>query len=392
MVYSGFWIISLYLQSVKMSKYNNMKEEKKDRLLSLDALRGFDMLFIMGFAGWVVAFCNLFPSSDVMTWLSVQMKHVEWDGLAHHDTIFPLFLFIAGISFPFSMAKQRASGKSEKRILVKVITRGLDLVFLGLVYNGIFRLEFASLRCASVLARIGLAWMFAALLFMKFKPKVLAFIAVAILVGYWFMMWLIPGGTDPYSFDNNLAGTVDRMLLPGRLIYGDNYFDPEGLLSTLPAIVTAMLGMFTGQFIRMSGDKISENRKVLYMVAAACALLIIGLLWNLVFPINKKLWSSSFVCVVAAYSLFLFALFYYIIDVKGYRRWTLFFRVIGMNSITIYLAQQIIGFRQISRYFIGGLAGKFPEIWANLINATGYIIVCWLFLYFLYQKKIFLKV
>ena len=367
-----------------------MKKEfnQKDRLLSLDALRGFDMLFIMGFAGWIVAFCNLFPSSGVMTWLSSQMAHVQWDGLTHHDTIFPLFLFIAGISFPFSIAKQRAAGKTEKRILVKIITRGLVLVFLGLVYNGFFKLEFETLRCASVLARIGLAWMFAALLFMKFKPKVLAAIAVVILVGYWLLMWLVPGGQDPYSFENNLVGVIDRVLLPGRL----NHFDPEGLLSTLPAIVTAMLGMFTGQFIRLSGDKISENRKTLYMVAAACALLIIGLLWNLVFPINKKLWSSSFVCVVAAYSLFMFALFYYIIDVKGYRRWTLFFRVIGMNSITIYLAQQIIGFRQISRFFIGGLAGKFPEIWANLINATGYIIVCWLFLYFLYKKNIFLKV
>jgi len=370
-----------------------MKKEfdKKDRLLSLDALRGFDMIFIMGFATWVVAFCDLFPSG-CMSWLSEQMKHVEWDGLTHHDTIFPLFLFIAGISFPFSIAKQRASGKSEKRILVKIITRGLVLVFLGLVYNGFFKLEFATLRCASVLARIGLAWMFAAMLFMKFKPKVLAVIAAVILVGYWLLLWLIPGGPDTYSFENNLVGVIDRVLLPGRLIYGENHFDPEGLLSTLPAIVTAMLGMFTGQFIRLSTDKISENRKVLYMVAAGLALLIIGLLWHLVFPINKKLWSSSFVCVVAAYSLILFALFYYIIDVKGYRRWTLFFRVVGMNSITIYLAQQIIGFRQISRYFIGGLAGLFPEAWANLINATGYIAVCWLFLYFLYKKNIFLKV
>ena len=369
-----------------------MKEEDKARLFSLDALRGFDMLFIMGFAGWVVAFCNLFPSSEVMTWFASQMRHVEWDGLTHHDTIFPLFLFVAGISFPFSMAKQRAAGKSEKRIIVKIISRGLVLVLLGLVYNGFFKLEFETLRCASVLARIGLAWMFAALLFMKFKPKVLAVVAVVILVGYWLMMWLIPGGTDPYSFENNLVGTIDRVLLPGRLIYGDNYFDPEGLLSTLPAIVTAMLGMFTGQFIRISSERISGNRKTLYMVGAACVLLIVGMLWNLVFPINKKLWSSSFVCVVAAYSLFLFALFYYVVDVKGYRRWTLFFRVIGMNSITIYLAQQIIGFRQISRFFIGGIAGKFPEIVANLVNATGYIIVCWLFLYFLYRKKIFLKV
>ncbi len=370
-----------------------MKTElnKKERLLSLDALRGFDMLFIMGLSAWVVAFCDLFPSSGTMGWLSSQMSHVEWNGLSHHDTIFPLFLFIAGISFPYSIAKQRAGGKTDRQILVKVVKRGIMLVFLGMVYNGLFKLEFSTLRCASVLGRIGLAWMFSALLFMKFKPKVLVVVAAVILVGYWLLLWLIPGGSDPYSFENNLVGAVDRVLLPGRLIYGDNYFDPEGLLSTLPAIVTAMLGMFTGQFIR-SSDSISDNRKVLYMIAAAFALLIIGLLWSYVFPINKMLWSSSFVCVVAAYSLFLFALFYYIIDVKGYRRWTLFFRVVGMNSITIYLAQKIINFSQPANFFFGGLAGKFPEVWANLINATGYIVVCWIFLYFLYKKNVFLKV
>jgi Uncharacterized conserved protein len=371
-----------------------MKAEfnKKDRLLSLDALRGFDMLFIMGLAGWVVSVCHLFPESGFTVWLTSQMSHVKWDGLAHHDTIFPLFLFIAGISFPFSIAKQRAAGKTEKQIFWKIIKRGIVLVLLGMVYNGIFNLDFDNIRCASVLARIGLAWMFSALLFMKFKTKPLAIIAGIILIGYWLLMWLIPGGPETYSFEKNLAGIIDRAILPGKLIYANNHFDPEGLFSTLPAIVTAMLGMFTGQFIRVSDDKVSENKKVLYMLAAGAALLIIGLLWNFVFPINKMLWSSSFVCVVAAYSLFLFAIFYYIIDVKGYRKWTFFFRVVGMNSITIYLAQRIISFSVISKFFFGGLAGKCPEIWANFINATGYIIVCWLFLYFLYKKNVFLKV
>ncbi len=370
----------------------NTKTENKNRLLSLDALRGFDMLFIMGLAGWVVAVSNLFPSSGVATWVASQMEHVEWNGLSHHDTIFPLFLFIAGISFPFSIAKQRSSGKTEKQIYTKVLKRGLLLVFLGMVYNDFFKFDFANLRCASVLGRIGLAWMFSAFLFLKFKPKTLAVIAAAILIGYWLLLWLVPGGPDTYSFENNFAGTVDRLLLPGRLIYGENHFDPEGLLSTMPSIVTAMLGMFTGQFIRISDDKISRQKKVLYMLIAAVIFLASGLIWNMVFPINKMLWSSSFVCVVAAYSLFLFALFYYIIDVKGYQRWTLFFRVVGMNSITIYLAQKIINFTQVSDFFFGGIAGKFPEAWANVINSTGYIAVCWLFLYFLYKKKIFLKV
>ena len=370
-----------------------MKKEfdKKERLLSLDTLRGFDMLFIMGLAGLIIAICKLFPSSGFAGWLSAQMGHVEWNGLAHHDTIFPLFLFIAGISFPFSFAKQQAAGKTSKHIYFKIIKRGIVLVLLGLVYNGIFRLDFENLRCASVLGRIGLAWMFAALLFINFKTKALGVIAAVILIGYWLLLWLIPGGPDTYSVENNFAGMVDRVILPGKL-YVNNNFDPEGLFSTLPAIVTAMLGMFTGQFVRLSNKEVSENRKVIYLLIAACGFLVIGLLWNYVFPINKNLWSSSFVCVLAAYSLFLFAIFYYIIDVKGYRKWTFFFRVVGMNSITIYLAQRIINFSQISRFFFGGVAGKCPEVWASIINATGFIVVSWLFLYFLYKKNVFLKV
>ena len=371
-----------------------MKAEfnKKERLLSLDALRGFDMLFIMGLAGWIVALCDVFPASAFTAWLASQMEHAEWHGLTHHDTIFPLFLFIAGISFPFSIAKQRAAGKTEKQIFLKVIKRGLILVFLGLVYNDLFKLDFDNQRYASVLGRIGLAWMFSALLFMKFKTKPLIIIAAGTLIGYWLLLWFIPGGKDTYEFEYNLVGLIDRVLLPGKFYDGNPYFDQLGLFSTLPAIVNAMLGMFTGQFIRISSEKISENKKVVYLLVAAVIFLIIGMAWDYVFPINKKLWSSSFVCVVAAYSLFLFAIFYYIIDIKGYRRWTFFFRVVGMNSITIYLAQRIISFSGISRFFFRGLAGKFPEDWANLINATGYIIVCWLFLYFLYKKNVFLKV
>ena len=134
------------------------------RLLSLDALRGFDMLFIMGFAGLVTALCKLCPG-EFSDWMTAQMGHADWNGFFHHDTIFPLFLFIAGISFPFSLAKQREKGMSERSIYLKVIRRGLTLVALGFVYSGLFKLDFATLRLPSVLGRIGLAWMFAALLF-----------------------------------------------------------------------------------------------------------------------------------------------------------------------------------------------------------------------------------
>ena len=353
--------------------------EQSGRLASLDALRGFDMLFIMGLTPLVVSLCCLFPGGED-SWLAGTMSHVEWHGLSHHDTIFPLFLFIAGISFPFSYAKQVASGVPLRRIYLKIFKRAAVLVFLGVVYNGFFNLDFTHLRIASVLGRIGLAWMFAALLFINFKTKARALTAVAILVGYWLLLWLCPApdapaGSGPFSFEGNLAGYVDRLFLPGVILSGT--FDPEGILSTLPAVVTAMLGMFTGEFVRIPEEKIPGGRKSLYMLLAAAALLAAGLLWSTVFPVNKKLWTSSFVCVVGAYSLGLFSLFYYLTDVRGFRKWTLFFRVVGLNSITIYLAQRIISFDGIQKFFLGGLEGICP---------------CWLFLYFLYRHKVFLKV
>lgn len=366
------------------------QEKKNIRLQSLDALRGFDMFFIMGLSGIIVAFCHLFPESGALIWLGEQMYHVQWDGLSHHDTIFPLFLFVAGISFPFSLDKQRAGGKSEQEIYYKIVKRGITLVLLGFVYNGIFKLDFENMRYASVLARIGLAWMFAALLFVKFNTKTNVFLAVFILIGYWLSLWLIPGSPNPFSFEDNLVGAIDRVLLPGRL--NDGIFDPEGLYSTLPAIVTALLGMFTGKWVQRSDDKYSQQKKVAYMLIGAVVLILVGWLWSFVFPINKKLWTSSFVCVLAGYSLLLFALFYYIIDVKGYTRYSLFFRVVGLNSITIYLAQKIIDFNNISDFFLGGVISYLPESTGALISQIGYFTVCWLFLYFLYKQKIFLKV
>ena len=371
-----------------------MKPESK-RLLSIDALRGFDMLFIMGFAPLVMEVCALFEGGSEW-WISRTMEHVSWNGLSHHDTIFPLFLFIAGISFPFSYAKQLSNGGSRKSIYIKIIKRMLILIGLGVVYNGFFNLDFEKIRVASVLGRIGLAWGFAAILYINFKPMTRAIIAGATLNGYWLLICYVPApdvpGADPLTMQGNLIGYVDRLLMPGRLIYDGGRFDPEGLLSTVPAIVTAMLGMFTGEFIRIPEKKISGSRKSLYMAGATAAMLGLGLLWNIVFPINKMLWSSSFVLVVGAYSLGMFALFYYIIDVKGWQKWTFFFRVIGMNSITIYMAQKIISFSSINRFFLGGVVGYVPEAWGAVIFSIGYLTLSWLFLYFLYKKNTFLKI
>ena len=364
--------------------------------MSLDALRGFDMMFIMGVASLVVAVCSLFPGGEDC-FLATQMSHVSWNGLQHHDTIFPLFMFLAGVSWPFSFQKQLDNGRTMRQVRFKIYRRALILVLLGLVYNGLFNLDWANLRCASVLGRIGLAWMFAALIYIFVKsPIKRGIIAAVILLGYYGLVRFVCApdmpGSDPLSIDGNIVGWVDRCILPGKLLYNGGRFDPEGLLSTVPAIVTVMLGMFTSDFIRLPESRISGGRKTLWLLAAAVVMAGLAALWSLDFPINKKLWTSSFVLAVGAFSVASFALFYYIIDVRGWRKWCFPFRVIGMNSITIYLLQRIMPISAINRFFLGGLAGMLPEAWSKVLFAFGYVAICYLILLFLYKKKVFLKV
>ena len=359
--------------------------EKKDRLFSLDALRGFDMLFIMGLSTFVAHLCAAFGAGDC--WLALQMRHVEWHGFAQHDTIFPLFLFIAGVAFPFSYAKMREKGWSTLCICRKIAWRAFALVMLGMIYNGLFTKGFGEVRWASVLARIGLGWAFAAFLYVAFSWRARIAWAVAILVGYWAVMRfaVVPGapaGADPWSPEWNFAAYIDKLILPNA-----KSGDPEGILSTIPSIVTAMLGMFTGEFVKRKGGS-----KAMPMIAAAAVMLAIGLLWSNWMPINKKLWTSSFVLVAGAYSLALFAVFYWVVDVKMWRRWTFFFRIVGMNAITVYLLQRIVDFDAVSKFFVSGVAVLLPPAWAGVLVATGHLAVCWLLLWFLYRKGVFLKV
>lgn len=361
------------------------------RLQSIDALRGFDMLFIMGFAGFLAALCATMPCGFTDA-IANSMRHAEWDGLRHHDTIFPLFLFIAGMTYPFSYAKQIEKGNSRGKIYLKIITRTLFLILLGIIYNGFFKLDFDKMRIASVLGRIGLAWGIAAVLFINFGVKTRIFIASILLVGYGLVSALVGApdipNADPLSMEGCFAGYFDRMFLPGHL-YNET-FDPEGLFSAFSAVVTAMLGMFTGEFVKRTD--ISENKKTLWMVIAATVLIGVGLAFSHVLPLNKKLWSSTFVLVVGGYSIAMYALFYYLIEVRNWQKWSECFQVIGLNSITIYMGMKIIDFKYISGFFLSGLASKCPALIADVINGAGYVAICWLLLYFLYQKKVFLKI
>lgn len=369
-------------------------KEKNNRLESLDALRGFDMFFITGGAALLTAIAALFPDSGVWQTIARNMEHVPWDGLVHHDTIFPLFLFIAGISFPLSLQKQREAGRTNAQIYLKIVRRGLMLVLLGQVYSGMLKFEFATLRWPSVLGRIGLAWMFAALIFTATGKRLWPKVAVmgVILIGYWLVSAFVhaPGvdpSIDPLTREGNIACYIDRTLL-GPHCYRPDY-DPEGILSTLPAICTALMGMLTGVFVQRGKP---SWRKVFVLFAAGVVCAALGAAWNLIYPINKALWSSSFVLAVAGYSLVMFALFYCIIDVCGLRKWDFYFKVIGMNSILIYMAPKFIDFWKLNHSLFDGVFGLFPPQYTAVVETVGYMTVLWLFMYFMYRQKIFLKV
>jgi predicted acyltransferase len=372
----------------------NQTKSSVKRLHSLDALRGFDMFWIMGGEGIFVGLAAL-TGWPIFQWWAGQLEHVPWHGFHFYDMIFPLFLFIAGISFPFSLAKRLAMNDSRKSIYKHVISRGLILVLLGIVYNNGINFDFAHIRYGSVLGRIGLAWMFAAIIFMNTKLTFRIVWLAGILIVYWLLFLLFPahdlGATDPFSMEGNLAGYIDRLLLPGRFCCY-KFGDSEGLLSTIPAVSTALLGMLTGQFVSSQYLNNKPIRKVLYMALAAIGLIILGRIWNFAFPINKYLWSSSFVCFVGGLSLLLFSLFYLIIDVWEYKKWAFFFVVIGLNPVTIYLTGRIVNFESATKFFFGGITSLLPESWAEMINGIGITAVAWVFLYILYKKKIFLKV
>ena len=367
------------------------------RVLSIDAFRGFDMLWIMGFSGVVYGFSVVFPCALTAT-LYEQMKHVQWDGLHLMDCVYPTFLYIAGMSFPFSYAKQTARGDSPAAIHLRLVRRMLTLVFFGMVYNGFFKLDFTDFRYASVLGRIGVSWFFAALLFMHCPRKVRAALAAALLVGYWLLIGYVPApdmpaGTDPLSLEGNFAGYVDRLFMPGRLwetaADGTPLMEPSGILENVPSVVTALFGMFCGEFLMKSG--MSAARNALVLVGAAAALLAAGLLLSLDCPLNKKLWSSSFTLVNGGISTGVFAVFYWLIDVRGHEKWSFVFRVIGANSITIYMAMAVISFFPISNFFLCGLAAR-CGVWHEVIDPLGAVAAAWLFLYGLYRNKVFLKV
>ncbi|MEO7598612.1 MAG: heparan-alpha-glucosaminide N-acetyltransferase domain-containing protein, partial [Opitutus sp.] len=377
------------------------------RLVSLDALRGFDMFWILGADSLVVALGALSQSRPIRA-IADQLEHKEWAGFAFYDLIFPLFVFIVGVSLVFSLTQSLA--RTPRATVVKRILRRAAILFvLGIFYNGGLSHAWPDVRMAGVLQRIALAYAATALLFCFCKPRQLAAAGVALLLGYWALMTFVPirdfqlerhllverlpgvpltsrkvperapvqalydattttvtGRFDPGL---NLADHLDFRFLPGAM--HDGYYDPEGLLSTLPAIGTCLLGVFAGLCLQRADA--SDRRKLQQLLIAGAVCLAVGWLWNLQFPVIKKIWTSSYVLVAGGWSFLLLALFYYVVDVRQHRTWCQPFVWIGMNPITLYLASSVLSFYGVANRIVGGSIKQWFD--AHLVSGAGGILV-----------------
>lgn len=367
-----------------------LPQATRERILSLDILRGFDMFFIMGGDALMAALAAALGYADSV--FARQFGHVAWAGLAFEDTIFPLFLFIAGATFPLSLAKQRANGASRSAIARRILRRGLTLVLLGLIYNGLLTFDFAHLRYYGVLQLIGIAWTAAALLRLFTGGRTRVLVAATLLIGTPLLFFFVGAGdfpnAAPFTAEGNLGCWIDRTLVGVAHLHRPLY-DPEGAASILSSVVTAILGTFAGDLLESPRP---ATRKAAMLGGAATLLLATGLILSPVVPLVKNIWTSSFVLVTGGYSAAMLALFYDIFDVRKIRLGATFFRVIGLNAITIYLAQEIVGFQHMTAFLFGGLAALLPDAWGRVAFYLGYVAVCWLFLAVLYRKNIFLKV
>ncbi len=361
------------------------------RLFSLDALRGFDMFWIMGAEGIFHQLAEASGSPSIEA-IAFQFTHPAWHGFRIYDLIFPLFLFMAGVATPYSVGNELEKGKTRGELLLRVVRRGLVLVIFGIILNN--GLEFkplAEMRLPSVLGRIGLAYMFANIIYLYsgFRAQIIWF--CSLLIGYWLLLLFnsAPGfSMGDLTMEGNFASYIDRMIIPGKLYL--IIHDPEGLVSTIPAISTGLLGIFAGQLLK--NTTVTMNRKALYLLIGGVIALLLAQVWNLVFPINKNLWTSSFVLHTGGLSLILLALFYYIIDVQGYKRWAFFFSVIGMNSILIYMSGEFINWSYTNKALFQWFGQLVGDPYNLVVMAICFVLVKWIFLYFLYKKRVFLRV
>jgi len=372
----------------------------KDRLLSLDALRGFDMLWIIGGGSFLIVLAKL-SGAGWLEALAKQMKHVPWEGFHFYDLIFPLFMFVAGIAIPLSVKSMYIRNGSKKDLFLKVFKRMIILVLLGFLYNGVFLDGFANARYASILGQIGISYFFAAVIVIFSRSfRTILFWLAGILVGVAVLQLFVPVpgiGAGILTPEGCINGYIDRLLLPGRLAYGhdgmlasgNGIYDALGYLSIVSAVGITLMGTIAGNILQRV--TLTEYRKTGILAGIGVALILIALSISPFYPIIKNCWTTTYNLLAGGISFLLIAIFYLVIDVWHIQKWSFYFRVIGMNSIFIYLLTRIVPVGDVTEYFIGWIIKPMGNL-GDLIGVLGYLAGEWLLLYFMYRKNIFIKV
>ncbi|MCL4514026.1 MAG: DUF5009 domain-containing protein [Firmicutes bacterium] len=373
----------------------NLKPSRS-RLTSLDALRGFAMFWIIGARDIANGLIGLgIPRAGA---LADQLTHSEWNGFHFYDLIFPMFIYVVGASLVFGIRRRQERAEDRRAILRQVLKRTILLFLLGIFYNGgVSQPDLVSnLRVMGVLQRIALVYFFASVLVLTTSIRTQAASAVGLLVAYWLVMRLVPVpgfGAGVWTPEGNLVKYIDMHLLPGQL-YWDTW-DPEGILSTAPAIATGLLGVLTGHWLRADkgprGETLTKGTRASYLFLAGVAGASLGLLAGLVFPINKSLWTSSFVLLTGGLSAALLAVFYWLIEVRGRGRWAFPLVVIGLNSIAIYLGVNVIPFDEITRRLVGGDISAMFGPGRAFFEAIFQFLIEWLALLWMFRRKIFIR-
>ncbi len=365
-----------------------LRTEPQKRLYSLDALRGFDMFWITGGSALAVALAK----TGEADWILNQMRHVPWEGFHFMDLIFPLFMFIAGVAIPLSIEAKHDKNVPRKKLLWKAFKRMAILILLGILYNGTLRKAFGEGRIPSVLGQIGVGYFLAATIVIYFHTLRSRLIWLAgILTGIGIIQLLIPvaghGAGALMSPEGCINGVIDRLFLSGRM-YRETY-DPEGILCSISAAGVTLMGAVAGTILR--NKKTGDWKKIGYLTASGVAAIGLALALSPLYPIIKSCWTSTFNLLTGGISFLMLAFFYLIIDHWGLKSWAFYFRVIGMNSIFVYLFVRLVNVSQISEYFLGWLAIPLGDN-GKILLIIGNLAVVWLLLFYMYKKKIFLRV
>jgi predicted acyltransferase len=359
-------------------------------------LRGITIAFMI--------FVNSNMDGDHSFWA---FNHADWNGFTPTDLVFPTFLFLVGISLVFSTQSRLARSESRSALLGHAVRRSVILFALGVVVNGFPFFHLGTLRIYGVLQRIAICYLIGSLLYIyRQSVKYQVALLVFALAAYWVIMrWIpVPGYGLPVrdipllDKNANWVAVVDRHLFPGRLYEGTR--DPEGLISNLPALGTLLLGMLTAAWLRTSR---TLKNKLYGQLVAGAACILLGGTWNHWFPINKKLWTSSYVLYAGGWSLLLLAFCFWLVEIRKVRRGLMPWLAFGSNAIAVYMIAELMeaGLGSIPLHKHMSVFGFFylrilaimprPE-WATIVFSAAYVTLCWIPIYILYRRKIFLKI